>query len=254
MQRVLCCSVVYSMCLGFTTVLDTDDSIVNLAFSMSMIYCIATPITQTLVSSMLSKQLPKQQQGKWMGLLTAAGSIGRIVFPLLSGALYSLGSTNAALLLPAIVAMCAVTGIFVGLKVWQLWWAHWRRVELRLEQWQERQASGREQRLRARQESVRELEESWLTIDQVVQRMERRASSKARRKRRESGKKLQQQPARSDRVPAKLASGSGAVGTEHVVDWSGDAGDKRLDSSRQSLAASWPFPGNPELGDGQLAL
>ena len=172
------------MCLGFTTVLDTDNSIVNLAFSMSMIYCIATPITQTLVSSMLSKQLSAQQQGKWMGLLTAAGSVGRIVFPLLSGALYSLGATNAALLLPAVAAMCAVSALVVGLKVWQLWWAYWVRVERRLELWQERRAAGRVRRTGVRRDSLQELEEDWLTIEEVVERLERRAKAKARRKRR----------------------------------------------------------------------
>ena len=180
------------MCLGFATALDTDSSIVNLAFSMSMVYCIATPITQTLVSSMLSKQLSKQQQGRWMGCLTAAGSIGRIVFPLLSGALYSLGSTNAALLLPAAIAMCAVSGIFIGLKLWMMWWTYWLRVERRMKEWQERRETGRERRLRTRRESVQELEESWLTIEEVMERMERRANSKARKKRSASTTRLSQ--------------------------------------------------------------
>ena len=184
-ELTLLCWGFIAMTLGFITVLDTDGSIVNLAFSMSMIYCIATPITQTLVSSMLSKQLPRAQQGKWMGLLTAAGSIGRIVFPLLSGLLYMLGSTDAALLLPAIIAMCAVSGIFVGLKVWQLWWTYWVRVERRLVEWRERRAVGGSRRQQVRRESWSELEESWLTIEQVMERMHRRANSKAKRKHRQ---------------------------------------------------------------------
>lgn len=201
---------VFSMILGFTTVVDTDNSIVNLAFSMSMIYCIATPITQTLVSSMLSKQLPKQQQGKWMGLLTAAGSIGRILFPLLSGAFYSLGFTNAALLLPAVLAMCAVCGIVVGLRLWQLWWAYWVRVERRVEEWQQRRVVGRERRLRVRRDSVGDLEESWLTIEEVMERMERRANSKARKKRR--------QRQQSQRRPSVSAVDKQTVSEISIVD------------------------------------
>ena len=178
-----------AMSLGFLTTLDSDSdlSIYSLSFSMAMIYCIATPVCQTLVASMLSKSLPAAQQGKWMGLLTAAGSIGRIVFPLLAGAMYSLWNTNAALLLPAVLSLLAVFTIGLGMRAWKGWW-HWmREVEERAEGkvglWWERRKAQLDDGW-APVEDDEALEDAWLTIDQVMARMTDKANRKHRERRR----------------------------------------------------------------------
>ena len=58
-----------SLMLGFVMVLDFDHdlSLSVLTVSMALIYCVATPLNNTLLSSMLSKQLPRGSQGYWMG-------------------------------------------------------------------------------------------------------------------------------------------------------------------------------------------
>lgn len=50
------------------------------------VWAIASPICQTLCISTFSKLMGSKPQGKAMGLLTAAGSLGRIIFPLLTSA------------------------------------------------------------------------------------------------------------------------------------------------------------------------
>ena len=158
-----------AMSLGFSLSLDFDHDlgVVELSFSMAMIYCIATPITQTLVVSMLSKSLSKSEQGKWMGLLTAAGSVGRIVFPLLAGALYNAQSINLALMLPALIAIIAVFGIGLGSRAWQLR----RRTDLDQPQRPEQHDD---------EAKDMEMEDVWLTIEQVMERSRRKTELKRR--------------------------------------------------------------------------
>jgi MFS family permease len=187
-EMTLLCWGFIAMFLGFITTLDFDSdlSIYTLSYAMAMIYCIATPVCQTLVASMLSKSLPSAQQGKWMGLLTAAGSIGRIVFPLLAGLLYSLWNTNVALMLPAVITILATFAIGVGMRVWKAWWRWMKGVEEkaedRLELWWAKK------RLEWNTNSVEEkddpLEDVWLTAEQVMERMQKKARSKHRHMRR----------------------------------------------------------------------
>jgi len=50
-----------------------------------LIWSIGSPISQTIILSAFSKILGSKPQGEMMGWIGSAGSIGRIVFPLLSG-------------------------------------------------------------------------------------------------------------------------------------------------------------------------
>lgn len=56
---------------------------------MIMIWGISCPLNQTLAVSMLSKHLGDKKQNQWMALVTASGSVGRIICPLITGGLIS---------------------------------------------------------------------------------------------------------------------------------------------------------------------
>jgi len=60
-------------------------NIVRFTIGTFFIWTVGSPITQTLVLSSFSKILGSQPQGLWMGWIGAAGSVGRIVFPIIAG-------------------------------------------------------------------------------------------------------------------------------------------------------------------------
>jgi len=60
-------------------------SIVRFTIGTFLIWTLGSPITQTLILSSFSKILGSQPQGLWMGWIGSAGSIGRVVFPVLAG-------------------------------------------------------------------------------------------------------------------------------------------------------------------------
>ena len=190
-EPTLLCVGFIAMCVGFVGTLDRDLSLFELSLSLAMVYCVATPMTQTLVASMLSKALPPAQQGRWMGLLTAGGSVGRIVFPLLAGALYDLGNTSAAMMMPAAATMMAVLAVGLGMRAWQGWWAWMRELEGRAEErvegwWRARRAGRREWDEVSSADGDEDedgLEDAWLTIDQAMERIQRRATAKHRLRR-----------------------------------------------------------------------
>ena len=103
-----------------------------------------------------------------MGLLTAAGSVGRIVFPLLAGLLYSAQSLNLALMLPALLAMFAVFALGLGMRTWQSW-----------RQWIDQMRHGSPvPEVSEEEDEEGQLEEEWLTIDQMMERIHHRAQEK----------------------------------------------------------------------------
>lgn len=71
----------------------------------SFIWSISSPLTQTLVISSFSKLLDSNKQGTMMGLIGAAGSVGRMVVPSMSGFL----SVEANFIVSA--AMSAISAI-----------------------------------------------------------------------------------------------------------------------------------------------
>ena len=209
-EPTLLCVGFIAMCVGFVGTLDFDhdESLVELSLSMAMVYCVATPMTQTLVASMLSKALPSAQQGRWMGLLTAAGSVGRIVFPLLAGALYALGSTNAAMMMPAAATMMAVLAVGLGMRAWQGWWAWMKELEGRAEGrvggwWRARRVARREWDERNSWDSDDDdgLDDAWLTIDEAMARIQRRARVKHRRLRAKGHRMRTRRPTAAPSVP-----------------------------------------------------
>ena len=91
---------------------------------MTLVWVIGTPISQTLSVSMLSRHFSQQQKaglaptrgvGFWMGLVTASGSVGRIIFPLIAGAL----SLPTAALFASLAAFLTLPLIFFPLKAYK---------------------------------------------------------------------------------------------------------------------------------------
>ena len=98
--------------------------IYDFSAGMTLVWVIGTPISQTLSVSMLSKHFSQQQKagiaptrgvGFWMGLVTAAGSVGRILFPLVAGSL----SSPAACLFASLSAFGTLPLIFFPLKAYR---------------------------------------------------------------------------------------------------------------------------------------
>jgi MFS family permease len=94
---------------------------------MTLVWVIGTPISQTLSVSMLSKHFSQQQKagvaptkgvGFWMGLVTASGSVGRIIFPLVAGSLYEPYGSSSAFLFTSLVSFVTVPLIFFALKAY----------------------------------------------------------------------------------------------------------------------------------------
>ena len=93
---------------------DPDDATIELwlfILGSLMIWSISSPLSQTLVLSSFSKLLGTKATGSAMGYIGAAGSIGRIIFPLLS----VMGLTR-----PFIVS-CVVSYISCGLIIVYKW-------------------------------------------------------------------------------------------------------------------------------------
>lgn len=119
------------LAVGFFSVVDPDHdlSLGTLIFGMSLLYIISTPINNTLCASMLSKECSPDKAGLMMGWLTAAGSLGRIVFPLISGAFYAGYGMNGALIFPAVIGLLSALAIVIALKTWITWYDSLKRVE-----------------------------------------------------------------------------------------------------------------------------
>lgn len=75
--------------VGFCLLVDFDDdeTFSQMTFGMVLLWALSGPLLQTVVSSQLSKVISANSlpSGKWMGILTAAGSVGRISYPLAAG-------------------------------------------------------------------------------------------------------------------------------------------------------------------------
>lgn len=117
---VLILSLLLAM-LGYALVMDFDGDLHRHRFvaGMLFVWSISSPIAQTTIASQLSAELAARHQAAaaaadaqgansvivtpsqalWMGHLTAAGSVGRILFPLLGGALYQPGNSGGVMLL-----------------------------------------------------------------------------------------------------------------------------------------------------------
>jgi len=80
---------------------------VNLAqfiIGASLIWSLGSPIAQTIILSAFSKIIGSKPQGAMMGWIGSAGSVGRIVFPLLGG---FLGNNPSFLVSAATSFLCA---------------------------------------------------------------------------------------------------------------------------------------------------
>lgn len=117
--------------VGFGVIVDFEDNDIDIydyTAGMTLVWVIGTPLSQTLSVSMLSKHFTSQQAkgepilrgvGFWMGLVTAAGSVGRIIFPLIAGGLYEPYGANSALFFACISSLVTGLLIFLALHVWR---------------------------------------------------------------------------------------------------------------------------------------
>ena len=120
--RCCCCC-----CCCRVAAADDDIDLIDYTAGMTLVWVIGTPISQTLSVSMLSKHFSQQQKaglaptkgvGFWMGLVTASGSVGRIIFPLVAGSLYEPYGSSSAFLFTSLVAFVTVPLIFFALKAY----------------------------------------------------------------------------------------------------------------------------------------
>lgn len=123
----------WSLCLslglaliGYGCLMDFDHGLSQPGFVIGMIpvWAVSSPIAQTIIASQLSAEVAERQQwaaaaaavapngngggqfvsvvpsqAVWMGRLTAGGSIGRILFPLIGGAVYRPGNSGEVMLI-----------------------------------------------------------------------------------------------------------------------------------------------------------
>eukprot|EP01113_Clastostelium_recurvatum_P050569 TRINITY_DN9606_c0_g1_i2.p1 TRINITY_DN9606_c0_g1~~TRINITY_DN9606_c0_g1_i2.p1 ORF type:complete len:608 (-),score=135.52 TRINITY_DN9606_c0_g1_i2:1-1824(-) len=97
--------------LGFFVSADFDDDLNIYEFTSGafLVWSIASPISQTLVISSFSKILGSKPQGGAMGWITSAGSLGRILFPLLAGSL----PPQFAFIIGTFVCLVCITLIYM---------------------------------------------------------------------------------------------------------------------------------------------
>ncbi|CAF1522185.1 unnamed protein product [Adineta steineri] len=87
-----------SLALGFIGCLvminqSGDLNNIELTIGMVLIWSLSSPICQTVIVSSTTCKIKElglqQQQARMMGWMTASGSIGRIILPLIAGAFYT---------------------------------------------------------------------------------------------------------------------------------------------------------------------
>lgn len=76
-----------SMILGLVTLLFQEVHFLVFALGSFWLWSVGSPVTQTLTLSLFSKALGDRPQGVWMACIASAGSVGRILFPILTGIL-----------------------------------------------------------------------------------------------------------------------------------------------------------------------
>lgn len=96
----------FAMVIGFAVTVTFGQSAIGFgqfAIGLIGIWSVGSPLVQTLVVSMLSKYLGARAQSKWMGAITAGGSIGRIVIPLVAGSFFAVDGLDGAWLFGAVI-------------------------------------------------------------------------------------------------------------------------------------------------------
>jgi hypothetical protein len=135
---LLCGALSVAVC-GYGLLMDWDGDLAQMQFiaGMILVWSVSSPIAQTVIASQLSIELeerakqerrwreakeretgvvqpaPPPSQAMWMANLTAAGSIGRILFPLIGGTLYSSTSSGGVMLLCLMAHVVALAAFLV---------------------------------------------------------------------------------------------------------------------------------------------
>jgi len=83
----------------------------------ALVLSFGSPIVQTVILSSFSTVLGSQPQGTLMGIITMAGSLGRIIFPFATKI-----SDQGSFILGSVLSMVSVVGI-LGYS----WWVRWHK-------------------------------------------------------------------------------------------------------------------------------
>jgi MFS family permease len=107
-------------------------NLISLTIGVSSIWSLGAPMSQTLTVSELSKYLKDRKQGVWMGVITAAGSIGRFLLPLGAGWAYtSSGELAAWSYCLGLCWLCVAQYMLLvihptpAMRVWRWFERHW---------------------------------------------------------------------------------------------------------------------------------
>lgn len=96
--------------LSLTLIGDDPDANANwrFVFAIFMLYSIGYPIGHTALLGLFSKIVGRRPQGTLMGWFASAGSLARIVFPVMSGYVASMDIKNLFFILSSILSASAL--------------------------------------------------------------------------------------------------------------------------------------------------
>jgi hypothetical protein len=89
---------------------------VRFVLSMLCLWSVSGPLCQTITVTALTRCLGTRPQAHWIGIFTAAGSVGRILFPLCAGGFDQLLGLNGVTLFALFtsgVSLAAMAAVFV---------------------------------------------------------------------------------------------------------------------------------------------
>jgi len=89
-------------------VVSSPSTMITFVLSTSLILCVGSPLVQTVTLSSFSKILGPRPQGVAMAVITSAGSVGRIIFPLFVTATGETGSFIFGIVLCLLSIVCAI--------------------------------------------------------------------------------------------------------------------------------------------------
>eukprot|EP01113_Clastostelium_recurvatum_P049540 TRINITY_DN9195_c0_g1_i4.p1 TRINITY_DN9195_c0_g1~~TRINITY_DN9195_c0_g1_i4.p1 ORF type:complete len:550 (+),score=103.44 TRINITY_DN9195_c0_g1_i4:84-1733(+) len=84
-----------ALCVGTAVLMGDNISLTQFIIGCGIIWSIGFPLAQTVIVSMFSKSVGPGPQGTMMGWIGAAGSLGRVVGPIIAGYLYAHVSQTA---------------------------------------------------------------------------------------------------------------------------------------------------------------
>ena len=91
-----------------------DHNMISLSAGAVLVWSMGAPIADVVATSCFSMVVAGKAQGRWMGYITMAGSIGRITLPLIAVA----SNAKAALILSAALSAAGIPAV-LGYRWWK---------------------------------------------------------------------------------------------------------------------------------------